>query len=393
MMFIPFCRHSIDEDEAREVVETLQSDWLTTGPKTKQFEQDFASYIGCQHAVAVNSCTAALHLALLANGIGPGDEVITTPLTFCATAEAIEYCGARPIFVDVDANSFNIDGNLIESKITARTKCILPVHYGGIPCDLRAIYELAERYNLVVVEDAAHAVGSCYEFQKVGSFGHATCFSFYPTKNMTTGEGGMITLNDAKIADKIRVLALHGMSKDAWQRYSRQGSWYYEIHDLGYKYNMTDMQSAMGICQLKKLDHFNKIRETQAKRYFEILTDIDQVTVPAWYDQYFRQYNKEGFLSSWHLFVMLLKPDGLRISRDQFIEELNRNGIGTSVHFIPLHLQPYYAKKYGLERGQFPVTEAIYHRLISLPIYPKLTDHDIIFITDTIKRLAARFKN
>ncbi|MFQ5707994.1 MAG: DegT/DnrJ/EryC1/StrS family aminotransferase [bacterium] len=391
-MFIPFCRHSVAEDEATAVLDALHSDWLTTGPKTREFERDFANYIGVQHAVALNSCTAALHLALLAHGVSPGDEVITTPLTFCATAEAIEYCGAHPVFVDVDPGSFNIDANLIEASISARTRCILPVHYGGIPCELEAIYRIADRHNLLVIEDAAHALGSRYHNEIIGSFGKPACFSFYATKNITTGEGGMVTLNDSETAEKIKLLGLHGMSKDAWRRYSKHGTWRYEINELGYKYNMPDMQAALGICQLKKLETFNSIRQKRAKMYFEILRECEEVSMPAWYDDYFLRLIHSGTLNSWHLFVILLNEDRVTINRDRLIEELKEQGIGTSVHFIPLHLQPYYARKYGFRRGRYPVAESIFERVVSLPIYPRLTEQDILFITERLQKILCKHR-
>ncbi len=386
-MFIPFCKHTVGDEETAEVLDTLKSAWLTTGPKTKQFEKDFAEYIGVKHAIALNSCTSALHLSLLANGVGPGDEVITTPLTFCATIEAIEYCGARSIFVDVDERNFHIDAKRIEEKITPNTKCILPVHYGGIPCDLDSINRIAKNHNLQIVEDAAHALGTQYKYHRIGGSGNLTCFSFYPVKNITTGEGGMVTLNDDDKAKTIRTLALHGMSKDAWQRYSQQGSWYYEIHHLGYKYNLTDIQASLGICQLKKLERFNELRENQAKLYFESLRDCDEISLPSWYYDYFGTLRDEGFVNSWHLFVIMLNLQQVSITRNELIQELNEKGIGTSVHFIPVHLQPYYAQKNNLHKGQFPVAESIFDRIISIPIYPKLTESELLYITDTLKKI------
>lgn len=391
-LFIPFCRHSVEEDEAAEILDTLKSDWLTTGPKTRQFEKDFAEYIGAAHAIAVNSCTSALHLSLLVSDVGPGDEVITTPLTFCATVEAIEYCGAKTVFVDVDGRSFNIDAQQIEEKITPRTKCILPVHYGGIPCDLDSIYRIAEKHELHIVEDAAHALGTAYKFKKIGQSGPPACFSFYPVKNITTGEGGMIALNDDTQAQKIRTLSLHGMSRDAWQRYSRHGSWYYEIHHLGYKYNFSDIQASLGLCQLKKLERFNQAREKQAEMYIEALQDCPGISFPEWYTDYFLKLKAEGFRNSWHLFIIMLDRDRVTLTRDALIEELGRQGIGTSVHFIPLHLQPYYAQKNQLRRGDFPVAESIFDRIISLPIYPRLKENELYYITDTLKRILGKHK-
>lgn len=389
--FIPYCLHTIEEDEIRGVVETLKSDWLTSGPKTVEFEKQFAGYIGSKHAVAVSSCTAALHLALSACNVGEGDEVITTPLTFAATAEVVEYQHAKPVFVDVDPASFNIDANLIEAKITSRTRAIIPVHYGGIPCELDAIYEIANRYGLVVIEDAAHAAGTVYQHRKVGSFGHPTAFSFYPTKNMTTAEGGVITTNDAALADKLKILSLHGISKDAWKRYSSQGQWYYEIHQLGYKYNFTDIQAALGLQQLKKLDRFNAIREQYARIYFAAFCVTPQIEMPEWYHHYF-QGRFPGIKNCWHLFVIQVDEKQLTINRNRFIEELKARGIGTSVHFIPLHLQPYYAKKYGFKRGVFKIAETIYDKIVSIPLYPKMTEEQLYYIIDIIKEVVEKFR-
>ncbi|NIT59125.1 MAG: aminotransferase class I/II-fold pyridoxal phosphate-dependent enzyme [Aliifodinibius sp.] len=390
--FIPYCQHSIDEDEIQEVVDTLRSDWLTSGPRTLKFEQEFADFIGCRYAVAVSSCTAGLHLALNVCGIGPNDEVITTPFTFCATAEVIEYQRARPVFVDIDPETFNIDPTLIEEKITACTKAILPVHYGGIPCDLQSLYGLAERHGLAVIEDAAHAVGSIDAHRKIGSSGHPTVFSFYPTKNMTTVEGGVITTNDEQMAERLRVLSLHGISKDAWKRYSNQGRWYYEIHHLGYKYNFTDLQAALGTRQLKKLDYFNAVREEHAWFYFEAFRNIPGLEMPGWYYHYFDKLRNNGFKNSWHLFVLMLDLSKLRIHRDRFIVELKSRGIGTSVHFIPLHVQPYYAKKYGYHKGDFPAAETVYSKIISLPLYPRLTREAVTRIVDAVQEVTEHFR-
>ncbi len=390
--FIPYCEHTIMQEEIDEIVNTLHSSWLTKGPKTSQFENAFSEYIGCKYTIAVSSCTAALHLTLCAYDLKPGDEVITTPMTFCATAEVIEYLQAKPVFVDIDPSNFNIDVHQIESKITPRTKAILPVHYGGIPCDLKHIYDLAERYQLKVIEDAAHAAGTMYGNKKIGSYGHPTAFSFYPTKNMTTGEGGAVTTDDYSLAEKIRILSLHGISKDAWKRYDSQGNWYYEVTHLGYKYNFTDLQAALGIQQLKKLDHFNSIREKYAQWYFEELQTIPGIQLPPWYERYFNGLRNKGIKNSWHLFVMMVDERYLTIGRNQFINELKDCQIGTSVHFIPLHLHPYYAQKYGYKNGDYPVAESVYSKIISLPLYPKLTENQMQYIIDMIREIAKRFQ-
>ena len=374
-----------------EVVRTLKSGWLTTGPRTFRFEKAFCDYIGSPFAIALSSCTAALHLALKAGGVQQGDEVITTCMTFCATGGAIEYVGAKPVFVDIDRLSFNIDPDLIEEKISSRTKAIIPVHYGGIPCDVDRIYALAERHGLLVIEDAAHAVGSVYKNRKIGSHGNPTAFSFYPTKNMTTGEGGVLVTDNEEFANKVRVLSLHGVSKDAWKRYGQFGQWYYEVHSLGYKYNFTDIQAALGLKQLLKLDRFNAAREYLAKIYFDELEHFSEIELPVWYSSYFYNLSQHGFRNSWHLFVILLNQERLRIARAAFIEELKRLRIGASVHFIPLHLHPYYAKKYGYRRGEFPVAEEVYDNIVSIPLYPRLSKGNIYYVIDKIREICHRY--
>ncbi len=386
--FIPYCQHSIAEEEIAEIVDTLRSDWLTRGPKTGRFEEAFAEYIGARHAVAVSSCTAALHLALRAFDLQPGDEVITTPLTFVATTEVCEYLGLRPVFVDIDPADGNMDADLIESQISGRTRAILPVHYGGIPCNLEKIYRIAEAYSLFVVEDAAHAAGTVYQNHKIGSLGMPTAFSFYPTKNMTTGEGGIITIDDDELADKYRVLSLHGISRDAWKRYSSEGQWYYEIHELGYKYNFTDLQAALGLHQLRKLDEYNAVRERYAEIYFRELQDLPGIRLPRWYGAYFEKLRNQGFRNAWHLFVMMVDETRLTIERGAFIEQLKQRGIGTSVHFIPLHLQPYYRQKYGYRPGDFPRAEGVYQQMISLPLYPRLSEAQLGYIIESIRHIA-----
>jgi UDP-4-amino-4,6-dideoxy-N-acetyl-beta-L-altrosamine transaminase len=374
--FLPYALPSIDEQEEQAVLEVLRSGWLTTGPKVRAFEQAFAAYTGACHAVAVNSCTAAMHIVLAAWRIGQGDEVITTPLTFCATIEAIEYVGASPVLVDVDPTTANIDPNLIEDAITPRTRAILPVHYGGLPCDMDAIMALAERYNLRVLEDAAHAAGAVYGGRKIGSIAHATAFSFYATKNLTTGEGGMITTNDSDLADQCRILSLHGISRDAWKRYTASGTWYYEVQTLGYKYNMTDLQAAIGICQLHKLDTLNARRQQIAEQYHRAFATMDFLTP-------FPTELPTDRTHVWHLYTILLNLDALRIDRAQFIEELKARNIGTSVHFIPIHYHPHYAR-YGWRRGDFPHTSHYYERTLSLPLYPAMTDQDVTDVIEAV---------
>lgn len=382
--FIPFSQPSIGKEERREVMDTLKSGWLTTGPKTKEFEDAFKRYIGCRYAVALNSCTGALHLSLVASGIGRGDRVITTPFTFIATANVILHLGALPIFVDIDPKTFNIDPEGVERCLKKRkVKAIIPVHYGGQPCDMDRILRIAKRYGLIVIEDAAHALGAEYKNRKIGNIGDVTCFSFYATKNLVTGEGGMATTNNKKVADRIRVYSLHGMSKDAWMRYTEKGSWYYEIIYPGFKYNMMDIQASLGLHQLRRFNQFQKRREEIADSYNKAFQDMEEIKTP---------YVENGVKHAWHLYVLKLKKEKLNIDRDQFIEELKREGIGVSVHFIPVHLHPWYRKNFGFKRGDFPVAEDAYERVVSLPIYPKMKDRDVERVIRTVKRIIRKFR-
>ena len=363
------------------MVSTLRSGWITTGPRTKLFEEKFRDYIGSKYAIAVNSCTAALHLALIANDVGQNDEVITTPYTFAASAEVIIHSNAVPKFIDIESDGFNIDPDIIEAEITPRTKAIIPVHFAGEPCKMDEILQIARQYNLIVIEDAAHALGAIYKDKKIGALGTTTCFSFYATKNMTTGEGGMLTTDDEELAERIRLLSLHGLSGDAWKRYSKEGNWYYEILEPGFKYNLSDIQAAIGLKQLEKFDELQQKRKNLVHYYQECLSDIDELLLPP--TPSFAEH-------AWHLFVIRLHTEKTSISRDVFIKLLNENGIGTSVHFIPLHLHPYYQNQYGYKLGDFPNAEKTYLSSISLPLYPQMTFADVDFITNIIRDIMAR---
>lgn len=366
--YLPFARPDVDDAELAEIAEALASGWVTTGPKTRQFEAEFAAYVGAKHAVAVNSCTAAMHLALEAVGLRAGDEVITSPYTFAATAEVIRYFDARPVLVDVDPLTLNIDPQLIEAAVTERTRAILPVHVGGLPAEMTAIQAIARRHDLPVIEDAAHALPAAYQGRTIGAIGDFTCFSFYATKSITTGEGGMICTEDDEWAERCRVMALHGISKDAWKRYTAEGSWYYEIIAPGFKYNMTDIAAGMGLAQLRKAERMWQRRAEIAARFQEAFSTLAPVQVP---------HDRADCRHAWHLYMLRLHPDQLRIDRAQFVEELRRRNIGVSVHFIPLHIHPYYRETYGYEAEDFPVAYQEYLREISLPIYSKMSGAEV----------------
>ncbi len=381
--FIPFHLPEIGEEEINAVVETLRSGWLTTGLKTKQFEREFAAQIGASHAVALNSCTAALHLALEAVGVSEGDEVIVPTMTFAATAEVVHYCRAAPVLVDCLSDTLKIDVEAIERAITPRTKAIIPVHFAGQPCEMNRILELARARNIKIIEDAAHALPAEFQGKMVGTLGDITCFSFYATKTITTGEGGMATTENAEWAERMRILSLHGISRDAVNRYTPEGSWYYEICYPGYKYNLTDMASALGIAQLRKCQDFRNIRHRYAIRYNEAFNDIPEIMIPE---------VKEDIEHAWHLYVIQLDLERLRVDRDQIIDLLKQQGIGTSVHFIPLHLHPYYRNNMYSSSKDFPVANQVFARIISLPIYPKMTDADVQHVIDNLTRLIRQYR-
>lgn len=386
---IPFHLPHIGDEEIGGVVESLRSGWLTSGPKVLQFEREFAEYVGCRHAVAVNSCTAALHLALNAIGLREGDKVITTPMTFAATAEVIHYFRAEPVFVDIDSETLNINHTLLEKRINelkapgSSPRAVIPVHYAGQPCDMDPIMQIARAHGLRVVEDAAHALPARYKDRTVGTIGDITCFSFYATKNITTGEGGMVATDNPEWADRLRTLRLHGISKDAWKRYASEGNWYYEITDNGYKYNLTDIAAALGIAQLKKADYLWERRKNIAAMYSEAFKYLPQIEVPS---------ENSDVQHSWHLYVIRLRPEALTIDRDGFIRELKNMGIGTSVHFIPLHIHPYYRETYGYRPEDFPAAYETYRRIISLPIYPRMKDADVGRVIDSVTDVAERHK-
>ena len=381
--FIPFHIPDVGEDEIQAVVETLRSGWLTTGPKVKKFEDEFARFVGSGHAIAVNSGTAALHLALDAIGIKQGDEVIVPTMTFTATAEVVLYFKAKPVLVDCQPATLNIDPEQIERAITPETKAIMPVDIGGQPCDYEAIFQIAHRHGLKVIEDAAHALPASYKGRRVGTLSDITCFSFYATKTITTGEGGMATTANPEWADRMRMMSLHGISKDAWKRYTAEGSWYYEVHSPGYKYNLTDVAAALGLVQLAKCEKFREERRQIARRYDEGFADLAEIEVPT------LSPDREH---AWHLYIIRVKPKRLRIGRNEFIEGLKRKNIGTSVHFIPLHLHPFYRDTFGYKPVDFPNATAAFERIISLPIFPGMGDERIDRVIDAVRSTAGEFR-
>jgi len=379
-----FGKPYIGEEEIKEVVDTLRSGWWGTGPKTERFEDNFKAYEGTKYAVAVNSATAGHHIALKVLGIGPGDEVITTPLTFVSDANVIVHCGAKPIFADADINTWNIDPREIEKKITKKTRAILPVHLHGRPCDMSSILKIAEKYKLPVINDAAHAVEAEYKGKKLGSMGDMSVYSFYVTKNLATGEGGMVTTDIKKYADSLRVWRLHGLSKDAWKRYSVTHFSLYEAMVPGYKYNLTDIASSIGIHQLRRIEKNLKIRAKIWKMYDQGFRDEELLTLPAPVEKNIRH--------AMHLYAILINLERLKVNRNEFVDRLIKENIGSGVHFAPIHLQPYYRDTYGYKKGDFPNAEFIGDRILSLPLGANLTDKDVLDVIDAVKYVLSRVK-
>jgi dTDP-4-amino-4,6-dideoxygalactose transaminase len=384
--FLPFHLPMIEDDEINSVTETLRSGWLTKGPKTIEFENKIANYVGAKHAIALNSCTAALHLSLFAAGIVSGNEVILPSYTFASTANVVVHQGAKPVLADINLDDFCISAETIDDLITPKTKAIIPVHFAGHPCDMNLITKVADKYNLAVIEDAAHALGAKYGGRMIGSVDGSTttCFSFYATKNITTGEGGIVATHLDDFATKVRESSMHGMNYDAWNRYSDRGSWYYEIVNAGYKYNMNDLQASIGNIQIDKIERFQKDRQNIAKVYAQEFEKYSDVIVGP--------HEKKGISSAWHLFPILLLYEKLNIDRNKFIDALKAEKIGSSVHFIPIHIHPYYREKYGYKKEDFPNTQFAFEHEISLPIYPKMTQDDVMDVASAIKKLVTYFK-
>ena len=374
--YIVFGAPQIEDDDVAEVVDSLRSGWLGTGPKVAAFEEQFRRYIGCDHAVALNSCTAGLHLSMLAAGLKPGDEVITTPMTFCATVNTILHVGATPVLVDCDRATCLIDPQRIEDAISPRTRAIVPVHLCGRPCNMEAMMDIAQRHDLIVIEDAAHAIEATYNGRKVGNISHFTCFSFYVTKNVITGEGGMVTTNNPDFAAKIKMYGLHGMSHDAWARYSDNGYKHYAVLFPGFKYNMMDIQAAIGIHQLKRVEpnwqRRRQIWETYNQAFADLPVDLPAVVEP-------------NTRHAHHLYTLFIDEERCGLARDQFIHELHKRGIGAGVHYVSVHLHPYYQQTFGYQPSDFPNARWISERTVSIPLSPRLTDEEVARVIEGVR--------
>jgi perosamine synthetase len=378
---LPYGHQSIDEDDIRAVVEVLRSDWITTGPKVAEFEEAFAEYVGARYAVSFSSGTAALHGAAFAAGLRPGDEAITTPMTFCATANCVLYQGARPVFADVCPDTLNLDPDEVARRITSHTKAILPVDYAGHPADLDPLLELADRHGLVVIEDACHALGAEYKGRRVGSISHMTVFSFHPVKHITTGEGGMVTTNDAELARRLRMFRNHGIDSDARQRQA-QGQWYYEMLTLGYNYRLTDIGCALGLSQLRKL-HANLARRREvAARYNWSFQGMRAVIPPA---------VRPNVNPAWHFYPIRLALPKLRVGRAEIFRALRAENIGVNVHYIPVHLHPYYRERFDYQGGECPVAERAYEQLVSLPMFHGMTDQDVEDVIEAVRKVVGYY--
>lgn len=376
--FLPLARASIDAEELSAVEQVLKSGWLTTGAKVQEFEQMMQEYLQCTKAIGLTSCTGGLHIALAALGIGKGGEVIVPTYTFAASAHVVAWLGAKPVLVDVEEDTFNIDSVAVERAITSQTKVIMPVHFAGHACDMDRIIAIARKHKLFVIEDAAHAIGTDYKGKKIGNFGDATVFSFYVTKTMTTAEGGMVVTNDESLGKKLKKYSYFGVDKDAFNRYSEKGTWYYEIVDLGYKYNMDNVQGALGVEQLKKLEQFIEKRRKLVLLYNQLLANVSGLIVPV---------EKSYTRHSYYLYPLRVDWTKVGITRDLFIASLKEYNIGTSVHFIPLHLHPYYQQQWGYKKGDFPVAERLYEQEVSLPLFPAMTEEDVKYVADVVKEV------
>jgi dTDP-4-amino-4,6-dideoxygalactose transaminase len=381
--YIHFAQPLFGTEEKKEVIKAMDSGWVTLGPGTKVFEEEFAKYTGAKYAVGLSSCTAALHLALIAAGVGPGDEVITTIFTFAASINPVLILGGKPVLVDINEKTMNIDENLIEEKITKKTKVIMPMHYGGYPCNMNAIRKIAKKHKLIIIEDAATAIGASYKGKKIGNIGDMTCFSFHPIKNMSTGDGGMVTTNNKAYAERLMLLRLHGMSKEAWKRHTAAGSWKYDIVEPGFKYNMTDIQAALGRVQLKRLDGFIKTRKQYARIFDRELAKIPEITIPI---------HSENSGTAYNLYTIRIDTANLTVSRDEIVELLKQEQIGVSVYYIPLYEFSYFQKNLKLKKKDFPNAEKVYQSMMSLPLYPKMNLKDVNRVINTLSDIIKKHR-
>ena len=375
--YLAYGKQKIDEDDINSVVKVLKGDYLTTGPIVSEFENSVAKYVGTKYAVAVSNGTAALHMACYAAGISEGDEVLVPAITFAASSNCVLYCGGKPVFIDIDPKSYNIDINKIKEKITNKTKAIIPVDFAGQSVDMDSILKIAEEYNLIVIEDAAHALGSEYKNEKVGSKAHMTEFSFHPVKPITTGEGGVVVTNSKELYEKMILFRSHGITRNSELMIENQGPWYYEQIDLGYNYRLTDIQSALGLSQIKKLDDFILKRREIVNKYNEAFKELKEIGTP-----FENEYSKSGY----HIYVLLLNLDKLKCGRKEIFEALQAENIGVNVHYLPVYLHPYY-KKLGYKKGECPVAEDIYNRMITIPLFPSMSDKDVKDVIEAVKKV------
>ena len=381
---LPYGHQWIDEEDIAAVIEVLRSDWITQGSKVVEFEKEFASHVGAHYAVAVSSGTAALHAACFAAQIEKGDEVVTTPITFAASANCVLYQGGTPLFADIDVDTLNIDPEEIKKKITKKTKALIPVDFTGRPADLEKILQIAKDNDLIVIEDASHALGATYKGSKIGSISDMTIFSFHPVKHITTGEGGMITTNNKEYYERLKLFRTHGITKDKDKLLNYDGPWYYEMQELGYNYRLTDFQCALGLSQLKKIDRIIQRRREIVKRYNSEFKDIPEIKIP--------QINPIDSKPAWHIYMIQLNLERLKVGRKEIFETLRAENIGVNVHYIPVHLQPYYQKRFGYRRGDFPKAENYYSRAITLPVFPKMSDKDIDDVVSAVKKVINYYK-
>jgi dTDP-4-amino-4,6-dideoxygalactose transaminase len=381
--YIPFYRTPITRRQISAVVRTLKTGWLTSGPACRAFEEKICEVTGARYAVAVSSCTAGLHLSLLASGIRKGDEVITTPFTFIASVEAILHAGATPVLADIDAESLNVSPTEIEKRVSRRTRAIMPVHIAGLPCDLTSIERIARKHDLRIIHDAAHAFGASHSGRQIGATPDITAFSFYATKNITTGEGGAVTTSSSRIAESLRTLSLHGMDKHAWKRYSKAGSWYYQVRRLGYKYNLSDLNAALGLAQIDDFDRMQCQRSEAAAQYDRELKNVEEITLPE------RNAESEH---AWHLYIIRVDDSRLTIDRDELIDKLTADGVGCSVHFIPVFLHPYYKSELHLSIRDFPNANRAYRQVISLPMFPGIRKSEIRDVANRLQKIISKHR-